>query len=88
VPATEYDQHGEVIDNIPAPSPESVKKLRVVDQRPIFAEMQKEIQATGSIAELQSMGRYEQGPARIAQARLARLPSRSVCRAQRRNSPA
>jgi hypothetical protein len=54
VPATEYDQNGEVIDNIPAPSPESVKKLRVVDQRPIFAEMQKEIQATGSIAELQA----------------------------------
>jgi hypothetical protein len=53
MPAAEYDQHGEIIDNIPAPSPEAVKKLRVVDQRPIFAEMQKEIQATGSIAELQ-----------------------------------
>lgn len=53
VPVTEYDQHGEVIDNIPAPSPEAVKKLRVVDQRPIFDAMQKEIQATGSIKELQ-----------------------------------
>jgi hypothetical protein len=53
MPPLEYDQHGEVIDNIPAPSPEAVKKLRVVDQRPIFDAMQKEIQATGSIAELQ-----------------------------------
>jgi len=54
VPKAEYDEYGEVIDNIPAPSPEAVKKLRVVDQRPIFAAMQKEIQATGSIAELQN----------------------------------
>jgi hypothetical protein len=53
VPAAEYDENGEVIDNIPAPSPDAVKKLRVVDQRPIFAAMQKEIQATGSITELQ-----------------------------------
>jgi hypothetical protein len=54
MPPVEYDQHGEIVDNIPAPSPDAVKKLRVVDQRPLFAEMQKEIQATGSIAELQS----------------------------------
>lgn len=53
LPSAEYDQNGEVIDNIPAPAPDAVKKLRVVDQRPIFAAMQKEIQATGSIAELQ-----------------------------------
>lgn len=53
LPTAEYDEHGEVVDNIPAPSPEAVKKLRVVDQRPIFDAMQKEIQATGSIAELQ-----------------------------------
>ena len=53
LPATQYDQHGEVIDNIPAPSPESVKKLRVVDQRPIFEALQKEIHSTGSILELQ-----------------------------------
>lgn len=52
-PATEYDQNGEVIDNIPAPSPESIKKLRVVDQRPIFEAMQKEIHATASLLELQ-----------------------------------
>jgi len=36
LPATQYDEHGEVIDNIPAPSPDSVKKLTVKDQRPIF----------------------------------------------------
>lgn len=50
----EYDQHGEVIDNIPTPSPESVKKLRVADQRPIFEALQKEIQATDSVAKLRA----------------------------------
>lgn len=54
VPSTDYDEHGEVIDNIPAPAPEAVKKLRVVDQRPIFEAMQKEIHQTGSIDELQT----------------------------------
>lgn len=54
MPATEHDEHGEVVDNIPAPSPEAVKKLRVVDQRPIFEAMQKEIHATGAIDELQA----------------------------------
>jgi len=54
VPVAEYDENGEVIDNIPHPHPDAVKKLRVVDQRPIFAAMQKEIQATGSIPELQA----------------------------------
>jgi hypothetical protein len=53
VPATQYDEHGEVIDNIPAPSPEAVKKLRVVDQRPIFEALQKEIHSTGTVLELQ-----------------------------------
>jgi hypothetical protein len=53
MPRTEYDRNGNPIDNIPTPDPSAVKKLRVVDQRPIFAEMQKEIQATGSVKELQ-----------------------------------
>jgi hypothetical protein len=53
VPATEYDERGEVVDNIPAPSPDAIKKLRVVDQRPIFEAMQKEIHATGSLLDLQ-----------------------------------
>jgi hypothetical protein len=54
LPSAEYDENGEVIDNIPHPHPDAIKKLRVVDQRPIFAAMQKEIQATGSISELQA----------------------------------
>jgi len=54
LPATQYDEHGEVIDNIPAPSADSVKKLTVKDQRPIFDALQKEIHATGSIQELQA----------------------------------
>lgn len=53
LPATKFDQHGEVIDNIPAPAPEAVKKLRVVDQRPIFEALQKEIHSTGTVLELQ-----------------------------------
>ncbi len=54
VPSTEYDQHGQPVDNIPLPDPEAVKKLRVADQRPIFAQLQKEIHAIGSLAELQA----------------------------------
>jgi hypothetical protein len=52
VPAVEYDQYGEVIDNIPSPDPDSVKKLRVADQRPIFKELQDEIHSTQSVKEL------------------------------------
>lgn len=52
MPRTEYDQNGDVVDNIPHPDPEAVEKLRVVDQRPIFEACQKEIHATGSVAEL------------------------------------
>jgi hypothetical protein len=45
LPAAEYDEHGEVIDNIPhAPA---TQKLRVADQRPLFAEIQKEAHAFG-----------------------------------------
>lgn len=54
MPRTEYDQNGRPIDNIPAPDQSAVKKLRVVDQRPIFSEMQKEIHATGSVDELRA----------------------------------
>lgn len=52
MPVTEYDQNGNPIDNIPHPDPSSVRKLKVADQRPIFQELQKEIQATGSASEL------------------------------------
>lgn len=54
MPAIEYDQNGQPIDNIPAPDQSAVKKLRVVDQRPIFAAMQNEIHATGSVDELKA----------------------------------
>ncbi len=43
LPPADYDEHGEVIDNVPhAPT---TKKLRVADQRPLFAELQKEAHA-------------------------------------------
>ena len=45
LPTADYDENGEVIDNIPhAPT---TKKLRVADQRPLFAELQKEAHAFG-----------------------------------------
>jgi hypothetical protein len=48
----EYDQNGEVIDNIPSPSPEANKKLRIANQRPVFAELQKEIQSARTVKDL------------------------------------
>lgn len=43
LPPAEYDEHGEIIDNIPhAPT---TKKLRVADQRPLFAQLQHEAHA-------------------------------------------
>jgi hypothetical protein len=52
VPGVEYDQHGQPVDNIPTPDEAAVQKLRVADQKPIFAAMQKEIHAINSIDEL------------------------------------
>lgn len=43
VPAPDYDEHGEIIDNIPHAEPD--KKLRVADQKPLFEAIQKEAQA-------------------------------------------
>jgi hypothetical protein len=45
LPSAEYDQHGEIIDNIPHAPP--AQKLRVADQRPLFAAIQKEAHAFG-----------------------------------------
>lgn len=45
LPAADYDENGEVIDNIPH-APAS-RKLRVADQRPLFAAIQKEAHAFG-----------------------------------------
>lgn len=53
LPETEFDANGQPIDNIPLADPGAGRKLRVVDQRPIFEALQKEIHATGSILELQ-----------------------------------
>lgn len=43
VPAADYDQNGVIIDNVPHAEP--TQKLRVVDQRPIFEALQKELHA-------------------------------------------
>lgn len=43
LPAADYDDHGEIIDNVPHAAP--ARKLRVADQRPLFAEIQKEAHA-------------------------------------------
>jgi hypothetical protein len=45
LPTADYDQNGEVIDNIPHAEPK--QKLRVVDQRPIFEALQKEAHQFG-----------------------------------------
>ena len=49
----EYDKNGNPIDNIPEPDPSAIRKLRVVDQRPIFAELQQEIHATCTVSQLE-----------------------------------
>jgi hypothetical protein len=43
LPAADYDDHGEIIDNVPHAEPK--QKLRVADQRPLFAAIQKEAHA-------------------------------------------
>lgn len=48
----EYDQNGEVIDNIPTPDADAVQKIRVVDQRPVFKALQTEIQGTTTVKQL------------------------------------
>lgn len=52
VPAVEYDAHGNPIDNIPLGESDG-KKLRVVDQRPVFEALQKGLHMAGSIVDLQ-----------------------------------
>jgi hypothetical protein len=43
LPSPEYNEHGEIIDNIPHGQPS--QKLRVADQRPLFAALQHEAHA-------------------------------------------
>ena len=52
VPVTQYDERGQPIDNIPTPDESAIKKLRVSDQRPLFADLKTEIFATTSTREL------------------------------------
>jgi len=52
VPAVEYDAQGNPVDNIPLGESDG-KKLRVVDQRPIFEALQKGLHMAGSIVDLQ-----------------------------------
>jgi hypothetical protein len=45
LPTAEYDENGEIIDNVPHATP--ARKLRVVDQRPIFEALQREAHQFG-----------------------------------------
>ncbi len=64
VPPAEYDEHGEIIDNIPhAPASQ---KLRVADQRPLFAEIQKEAHAFGDAKKFIAWMNDEKTIARVA----------------------
>jgi hypothetical protein len=64
LPAADYDEHGEVIDNIPHATP--AQKLRVADQRPLFAEIQKEAHAFGDSKKLVAWMRDQKTIARVA----------------------
>lgn len=55
MPAVEYDQHGEPIDNIPL-ADESVKPLSKKDAREIFSKLQTELHAHGDLKELMAWG--------------------------------
>ena len=64
LPAAEYDEHGEVIDNIPHGEP--TQKLRVADQRPLFAEIQKEAHAFSDSKKFLAWMKDEKTIARVA----------------------
>jgi len=64
VPATDYDEYGEVIDNIPHAEP--TQKLRVADQRPLFAEIQKEAKAFNTSAAFLAWMKEDNTIARVA----------------------
>ena len=52
LPATEYDEHGEIIDNIPHGDP-SIDRMPKAKAREDFAKCQAEIRATATIAQLE-----------------------------------
>ena len=64
VPSAEYDEYGEIIDNIPHGEP--TKKLRVADQRPLFDAIQKEAHAFGDSKKFLAWMRDETTIARVA----------------------
>ena len=55
VPATEYDQHGEPVDNIPHGDP-SIEQLKKKDARKDYEAAQKEMRATADIDALMDWG--------------------------------
>jgi hypothetical protein len=55
VPEVEYDDQGHPVDNIPL-AENNGQKLRVVDQRPIFAGLQKAMHAAKTVSDLQEWG--------------------------------
>lgn len=52
LPATEYDEHGEVIDNIPRGDP-SIERMPKAKAKEDFSAAQKEIRATVTLAQLE-----------------------------------
>ena len=55
LPPTEYDQHGEVIDNIPHGDP-SIERMSKAKAREDFAAAQKELRATATPTQLEKWG--------------------------------
>lgn len=64
VPPTDYDEHGEIIDNVPHAEPN--KRLRVADQRPLFDAIQKEAHAFGDTKKFLAWMKDENTIARVA----------------------
>lgn len=64
LPEAEYDEHGEVIENIPHAPP--AQKLRVADQRPLFAAIQKEAHDFTDSAKFLAWMKDEKTIARVA----------------------
>lgn len=64
LPPAEYDEHGEIIENIPHAAP--AQKLRVSDQKPLFAAIQKEAHAFTNSAQFLEWMKDEKTVARVA----------------------
>jgi hypothetical protein len=64
VPSAEYDEYGEIIDNIPHAPP--AQKLRVSDQRPLFDQIQKEAHAYADTKKFLAWMRDARTIARVA----------------------